>query len=80
MARDKELSTYTDHTISAGVTYEFGKDGVGVFEKGTVNFYFSHIIFDYENFHNLTVETLPGNEPAYSFSANVYRIFASFWF
>ena len=80
LARDKELSTFTDHTIGAGITYEFGKGDLGVFEKGTLNFYFSHVIFDYDNFNNLTVQALPGDEPSYSFSANVYRIFASFWF
>ncbi|MCW8854146.1 MAG: DUF3570 domain-containing protein [Gammaproteobacteria bacterium] len=80
MARDKELSSYTDHTISAGVTYEFAKNGFSVFKKGTVNFYISHMIFDYDNFKDLTVQTIPGDEPAYRFTANVYRLFASFWF
>jgi hypothetical protein len=40
-----------------------------------------HILFDYENFRDLRVtDVAPGDEPLFSFDANVIQFFVSFWF
>ena len=78
-ARDKELSTFTDDSINIGVTYEL--DNIPLFERGTANFFYSYMSFDYENFRDVRVtSSTPGTEPLYSFSAGITRIFFSFWF
>ena len=78
IARDKELSTYTSHALMIGATYDFKMDTV--FTRGSLNFYYNHLEFEYENFRDLTVLTTPGEEPLYGLDAGVIRAFASFWF
>lgn len=79
VARDKELSTFTDTSIGIGVTYEF--DDVPLFERGTANFFYTYMSFDYANFRDIRVNTpTPGDEPLYSFTAGITRLYFSFWF
>ena len=79
--RDKELSTFTSQTIGLGVSYEFTKNNWQYIDRGTLNFYYDTIFFDYENFSDLTQTGYPvGQEPAYSFTANVLRLFVSIWY
>lgn len=84
MARDKELSTFTDHSIGLGATYKFGRDQLGIFEKGTVNFYYNFFSFKYDDFRNIPYgqenNLLGGSEPLYEFNANVIRFYLSAWF
>ncbi|MGD8908213.1 MAG: DUF3570 domain-containing protein [Chromatiales bacterium] len=82
MARDKELSTFQDHTIGVGVSYEFKPERWQFIDRGSFNFEFDHIRFDYDDFRDLTVEGTfaPGEEPLYSFSANVIKAFLSIWY
>jgi hypothetical protein len=83
LASDKELSTFSSNSISAGVTYDISKDSLSFFEKGTLNFYIDHFSYDYEDFLDPRPKAAglpPGNEPAYSFSANVLRLYLSLWF
>ena len=81
LARDKELSEFESSTIRFGVTYEFAKNGWGFIDKGTVNFFYDKMQFDYANFRDLTVTNVaPGEEPFYSFDADVVQFFISVWF
>lgn len=81
LARDKELSTFTSLTIGAGVSYEFDNRGWSILKRGSLNFHYDYIQFDYEDFRDLTQQSaVAGNEPLYSFDASVIRAFASFWF
>lgn len=80
LARDKELSTFTSITYGAGFSYELDNSGWSWLRRGSLNFYLDHIIFDYEDFRDLTSSASTGNEPLYSFEADVIRAFASFWF
>ncbi len=84
-ARDKEMSSFDDSTIGIGVTYEFKKGLIPFFDKATANFYWDYIQFDYNNFRDArpSTEAVPpalGQEPLYSFDANVIRLFFSFWY
>jgi hypothetical protein len=78
-ARDKELSTYNDNTLGFGLSYEFGRKGFWVFDKGSVNFNYSRIKFDYENFTDQR-PTSPTRGQPYSFTADVFRVFVSVWY
>ena len=80
LARDKELSTFNNVTLGAGVSYEFDNTTWRTFKRGTVNFNFDYIFFNYDDFRDLTQSGSVGDEPLYSFDAVVIRAFASLWF
>ena len=81
MARDKELSTFASQSLRLGVTYDIVRGGWKFLERGTVNVIYDHLMFDYEDFRDLsTTGALPGQEPFYSFDADVIQVFVSFWF
>ena len=79
LARDKELSEFTSTTIGVSASYEFGRSW-SLIDRGSLNIELDWIEFDYDNFRDITKEGAPGEEPLYSFDAQVTRIFASFWF
>ncbi len=84
-ARDKELSTYTNRTFGLGVTYQLKADFLSAFEKSTVNLYWDHMQFDYDDFRDARVSlndptVNAGEEPLYSFDADVIRLYFSFWY
>lgn len=81
LARDKELATYTTHTVGAGVAYEFNTGWVSFFKKGEANLFVDWIRFDYADFRDATVtDVAPGEEPLYGFDSLVIRAFVSFWY
>ncbi len=89
LARDKELSTFKSQALSLGATYEFAPNGWRFVKKGTLNFYYDRIEFDYDDFRDARFSLLPaddpnfrpaGSEPLYSFGANVFQLFVSVWF
>lgn len=84
-ARDKEMGTFDTSTFGLGVTYEFPRGLIPYFEKASANLYWDHIQFDYENFRDARPSSDPippplGQEPLYTFNANVVRLFFSFWY
>lgn len=81
MARDKELSTFASQGIRLAATYDIVRGGWRFVERGTVNLIFDHLMFDYEDFRDLrNAGGVAGQEPFYSFDANVFQVFVSFWF
>jgi hypothetical protein len=81
MGRDKELSTFTSQTIRLGASYDIVRSGWKFVERGTLNVYLDHMMFEYDDFRDLRVTGVaPGTEPLYSFDANVLQFFVSFWF
>jgi hypothetical protein len=80
LARDKELSSFTTTTLGVGFGYEFSSHDWSLIKRGRVNFLYDYILFDYDNFRDLTKATTVGEEPLYSFDAGVIRAFASVWF
>ncbi|MDQ2639858.1 MAG: DUF3570 domain-containing protein [Pseudomonadota bacterium] len=84
MARDKETSALTGHTLGFGAAYEFPVDFAPWLKRGTANLHVSRMMIDYAQFRDLrglppgTVP--PGSEPLYKLNANVYQFFVSFWF
>ena len=84
MGRDKETSTFTDHSIGVGASYEFPVTWLSFLKKGTVNFNYSYMMFDYKDFRDLTDfppgTATPGTEPLYSMNASIYQLYLSIWF
>jgi hypothetical protein len=79
-ARDKELSTFTSHGIRIGASYDIARRGWRFVDKGTVNVFYDRLMFQYDDFRDLTQTAAPGEEPLYSFDANVFQVFVSFWY
>lgn len=79
-ARDKELSTFTGHTIGVGATWEFKVARMPWLERGTINARFDHMIIEYDDFRDITLGPTAGAEPLYKLNANVIQLFISAWF
>lgn len=81
LARDKELSTFSSHTIGLGVSYDFLHQGWAFLDRGSLNFSYDHILFSYDDFRDISkVGYTVGQEPKYEFEADVIRAFISVWY
>lgn len=80
MGRDKELSNFDSSTFGLGVSWEFPLGGIPQLDTGTLNLYWDFMQFDYDDFRNVNEGGPAGEEPLYSFDANVIRLFVSIWF
>ncbi len=88
MARDKELSTFMSHRVRLGGTYEFARTGWGFIKKGSASLFYDRIEFDYDDFRDARYSMdassenfrPAGQEPLYTFGANVIQAFVSIWF
>lgn len=84
MGRDKELSTYSANSFGIGATYEFAAK-LPFVKKHSASLFWDFMQFDYDNFRNALLsrseagepppEYRVGEEPTYSFEANVIRLF-----
>lgn len=80
LGRDKEISTYKNHTFRLGVTYDMPVMNINILTRGTVNFDLSYIYFDYDDFRNVPAGGPVGEEPLFDFGATVGQLYVSFWF
>lgn len=74
MARDKELSTFSSHSIGAKFGWTITDRRFWFFNRASLNVSLDHILFDYSDFTDVRT-----GEP-YSFGANVIQIFLSGWY
>jgi hypothetical protein len=79
LARDKELSTFSSHMLSLGATYELSLEWKFL-QRSTLSFFYDRMMFEYDDFRDLTSSAPVGTEPLYGFDANVFRVFFSGWF
>ncbi len=80
-ARDKELATYFNHTVGAGVSYQFNMPWISFLKRGELNLFVDYMMFDYKDFNDLRVTGFaPGEEPSYNFNSVVVRAFISFYY
>lgn len=81
MARDKELSDFTDLTSGIGVTYKIPAFS---FFHGTapeVTIQYEEMFYQYNNFRDVRVRNVAaGTEPMYELQARVLRAFVSLYF
>ena len=80
LARDKELATFTSQSLSLGVSYQFSPQRWDFLERGSINFVVDYMLFNYDDFRDVTAGGVPGQEPLFSFDAQVWQLFVSFWF
>jgi hypothetical protein len=80
MARDKEMSTYTGLTAGVSLAYEWKFSQTAMFKKSSVHFEYDYMKFDYDDFRDVTAQTLVGEEPLFGFSASALKIYASIWY
>jgi len=73
MARDKELSTFSSHTIGVKATFDLGTRQLG-FSRSAVTIAGDLLLFEYKDF------TDARNGQPYSFDAVVFQIYFSGWF
>jgi hypothetical protein len=85
-ARDKELSQFDDHSLGVGIRYEYRFNRDALLRKGSVNLFYTHIKFEYDDFRDVTAMRADGSfypvgqEPFYEFSTAVTRLFISFYY
>lgn len=79
MARDKELSSFSDFTVGGGVTYEFGQGIVPHIDRMKFTALLDYLKFSYDNFRDVTRQGFnAGEEPLYEFDAWVTRLSVTF--
>jgi len=75
LARDKELSTFSDYTLGGGVTYTLGQGVISQVDKLKFTLLVDYMKFTYDNFRDVTKKGfLPGEEPLFAFDAWVTRL------
>ncbi|MET0066037.1 MAG: DUF3570 domain-containing protein [Candidatus Thiodiazotropha sp.] len=79
-ARDKELSTFQSHTVGFGVSYEIKADFWQYIDHGSFNLDFDYMRYSYDDFRDITQGGVAGEEPLYSYSANVIKAYFSIWY
>ncbi|WP_246128461.1 DUF3570 domain-containing protein [Pleionea sediminis] len=86
VARDKEMSSFSDFSIGVGVSYEREFKDSTMFKKFSVNLFVDYFEFEFDNFRNVLVhDTNPGEfavgqEPLFAYDATVTRLFFSIWY
>jgi len=87
LGRDKELSTFSNHSLRFGVSYNLVEDGWRFLEQASLNLTYDFMFFGYDDFRDLrdkdangAPEYPPGQEPEYSFGADVIQLYFSIWF
>ena len=80
LARDKEMSTFSNDSAGLAISYEREMNDWGPFDRFSVNLAVDYIQFDFEDFRDIREVSTPGEEPFYSFNAIVTRFFVSIWY
>ncbi len=80
LARDKELSSFNNHSIGINLEYKINTDRLSWLKKGQVAGSYRYMMFNYDNFRNLSQIGTAGQEPLYSFNASVLQLYFSIWF
>lgn len=80
LARDKELSTFSNLTLGFSIRYAFAEGGWGFIDKGSLNLAYDQIKFDFQDFRDLRYGGTVGSEPLYHYTANVIQFFVSIWY
>lgn len=73
MARDKELSTFTSHTVGTKLSYRLLRHP-SVVDKATLNLAYDFIRYDYADFTDVR------NGNPYKFDAHVLQLYLSLWY
>jgi len=77
MARDKELSTFSDYSLGVKVSYELGQP-FGFIDRASFNVSYDFIFFNYDDFRDYSSDPTSGE--LLKFTAGVAQIFFSAWY
>ncbi len=81
MARDKELASFTTHSVGAGVSYTFSPSWLPFVDRVEASLFGDYIDFQYDDFRDVRVTSAaPGTEPFYGFDSWVVRAYFSFFY
>jgi hypothetical protein len=80
LGRDKELSTFQSQMVTVGATWKLPAVTWGGIQRSTVNVFYDHALYDYQDFRDALKGDSVATEPLYHFSADVLRVFVSVWF
>lgn len=81
MARDKELSDFSDVTAGVGLTYKLPKFAALRQVEPEITVQYDRMQYRYNNFRDVRVRNVtPGSEPLYQLDAQVIRAFFSVYF
>jgi hypothetical protein len=81
LARDRELASFKSTSFGITGTWQFNVARLAWMDKGTLNFSYDRLKFNYDDFRDLRVNArIPGTEPLYQLDANVMQFFISIWF
>lgn len=81
MARDKELSDFSDITAGVGLTYKLPRFAAFSSVEPEVTVQYDRMHYRYNNFRDVRVRSAaPGSEPMYQLDAQVIRAFFSVYF
>ncbi len=62
------------------MSYEIRPGFLQFVDRGSLNLAYDYIRFNYDDFRDLTRGGTVGEEPLYSFSANVIKAYVSIWY
>lgn len=85
-ARDKELSTFSTLSFGVGVEYDIPESWTLLGDRSSVSLFWDRVTYDYDDFRDVTQLTddgttfAAGEEPNYSFTADVLRFSFSLWY
>lgn len=81
LARDRQLSDFHSSTYGIGISYEMPFRNNKWVDKASLNLYWDRMQVDYEDFTDIRVKDVaPGEEPLYSFDADIIRFFLTVWY
>jgi hypothetical protein len=80
LARDKELSTFDAHTVGFGVSYAQPLQRFGFLDRFGLSLRYDYIDFSYDDFLDVSADAAPGEEPGYTFAAEVLRVYVSIFY
>lgn len=81
LARDKELASFSNHSVGAGASYRFETGWLPFVKHTEVNLFVDWMSFDYDDFRDVRVTGgAAGSEPLYAFESLVLRAFLSVYF
>jgi hypothetical protein len=79
-ARDKELSDFNSNSFSLYVTYQLPLQR-RYLDRSAVSLQYDRLMFDYDNFSDLTdVTAVAGEEALYDFEADVIKVLFTIWY
>jgi len=80
LARDKEMSTFSNDSVGFAVSYGFELLDWGEIDRFSINLAVDSIKFKFEDFRDLREDATPGEESLYAFDSLVTRLFFSVWY